>query len=234
MKYLNILFAGLILFCGQTANAFPTPSTSAHHFLGHIDELKVSSFIARLDRAGNVEHILITSPGGSERQAIRLARYLNDRQISITAIGECSSACFQIVYLSNIEPEIVNNTVVTVHQSSYGIRQIIDFSRFRDVPWWEEYNDEIDDLAFDTAQLFSSRPTVLQKLTEWTSAVVPICLRRQGRSGRPVIVYRNRNVQLSLAEIYAVTDTARAIHNQDQLNSPHQIDRTSAITQCSS
>lgn len=176
------------------------PATTTADFRGFISTGAVDHFIVFLRENPQISTVFIDSIGGEEDSSIRLAQILNERDIRLVGNRNCSSACLQVLLLSNRQPVIVRGTRTIVHQSSYGIIHGYDFNSAEYFVHVTNAVSTTRDLSDRIDRLFIRRPDAKSALIDWTIRASLLCLREVGPRGRPVLRFVNRGYFLTEAE----------------------------------
>ncbi len=66
----------------------------------------------------STETLLITSPGGSVQEAIKIAEIVQENSFSVVVIGECASACAMIIFPAGKYSILTSGSLLGIHSCS--------------------------------------------------------------------------------------------------------------------
>lgn len=92
----------------------------------HIDGPTDSRFLKKLEsaRSEGFDRVIVSSFGGPEAEALDIAEFIRNNDISITVDGYCTSSCAQYLLPAAKHVTILNNSLVSFHVNSYGLRDL--------------------------------------------------------------------------------------------------------------
>jgi hypothetical protein len=91
---------------------------------GLIERTEFTKFSAKFDE--RVRHLVVTSEGGSEFQALRIGEVLAQRGVNVYVLGYCMSACANFIFVAGRQRLLIGDAAVGYHGS--------EISAMRDEP----------------------------------------------------------------------------------------------------
>lgn len=121
-RFVSLHLAALV--CVLVSVAVPCPATAADWkrvnastlaMSGSIERDEFARFSARFDE--RVRRLVVTSPGGSEFQALQIGEVLARRGVDVYVLGYCTSACANFIFVAGRQRWLVGDAVVGYHGS---------------------------------------------------------------------------------------------------------------------
>ena len=149
---------------------------SEEYILREIDE---KSFQDILD-LDNPNYIVVNSYGGREHYAIKIANFIYENEINIIIDGVCTSACASYILPAAKSVFVKENSLITMHQTTYGINQLRGF----DIESLEnKVSFELD--LKESLKFFEKIEKNIDYLIDSTFAVGPYCINYNERKLYP-------------------------------------------------
>ena len=142
-------------------------------FKGPVTDANATKILAELGK-GTYTSLTVSSFGGSEDAAIRIARAIHRMNIRVVVDGVCMSACAQYILLSAPSATIRPGSLVALHSSSYALHGWSSLHA-RSEPDYARLAEASEKTSRETVDLLGN-PRKLEMLSAALYALGPICI----------------------------------------------------------
>ncbi len=140
-------------------------------FCGPLDQDALSKVEALIQ--GGVRRLVITSPGGREDFAMEIFDKLEAAHIALAFDKFCLSACAHFLFLPAINPHVMDNTLIGLHQTTVSLAML---RARKDLPDHDRFVAfALDDLN-RIAEFYDRHGLARSWLVEPTIRTVPTCV----------------------------------------------------------